>query len=330
MIASNRERASFPSCRNQWRYISKSVVSVYANQDSGEAVVSFCWTVLPFKKREPLSQMKAAVVRRRNTDGCWAAAICPCPSSSWRNPSAFISKNCRVPCLNLLKVDKEIGSYLPRDFQWNVCYCCLIGEPAPPFLPLGVKWRWGTLVSAVIHTTSHISDHDVDEEPSAAQQSGRKAAFLHRAGGNQGWETGSRARQNSPRWVTSRRVQQFVLAAERQAGHPGNPAGRQVTSAGKAGLLQRTIWPRRSRSGGAVTLQLRRWSWHLCWVSKVGSLIVVWLEIFIGYFTLIWYADDMRKSSCNMAPWCLRVSSVMFLYAEALKANFARALCLGT
>lgn len=37
-----------PSCTNQCCYISKSGVSVYANQDSGEVVVSFGWTVLSF------------------------------------------------------------------------------------------------------------------------------------------------------------------------------------------------------------------------------------------------------------------------------------------
>lgn len=150
-----------PSCRNQCCYISKSVVSVYANQDSGEAVVSFCWAVLPFNTYfmqgdpQPNKSSGFATAWHGRLLGFRDPSM-PVPSCSRRNQPGFIYKTRQVSSLNLLKPVKEIGFYLATGFQWNLYYCCLSREPAPPFMPFGVKWCWVILLSAVIQTTFHI------------------------------------------------------------------------------------------------------------------------------------------------------------------------------
>lgn len=97
-----------PSCRNQCCYISKSVVSVYANQDSGEAVVSFCWAVLPFNTYftqgapQPNKSSGFATAWHGRLLGFRDPSM-PVPSCSRRNQSGFIHKTRHVSSLNLLK-----------------------------------------------------------------------------------------------------------------------------------------------------------------------------------------------------------------------------------
>lgn len=115
VIASNREQTFLPSCRNQCCYISKSVISDYANQDSGGRprcpfAGRFCH-LTPTSCREPRSQIKAAVLWLHKTKGCRAGEIWPgCAAhehTSVKNRLGFIYQQISTYICTELKLSME-------------------------------------------------------------------------------------------------------------------------------------------------------------------------------------------------------------------------------